>query len=111
MARGEVISTKRHPEGSKPGFMVEGATLETVTPFHTMLLMILRVDISCRSQHLPLKSNNGISGIIKYYSPSRKKIPFHSEDEVAIGIVHIELATGYGHNLFPYRKIERLRKN
>lgn len=31
-ARGEKISTKRRPEGSKPGFMVEGATLETVTP-------------------------------------------------------------------------------
>ena len=31
-ARGEVISTKRRPEGPKPGFMVEGATLETVTP-------------------------------------------------------------------------------
>ncbi|KAF2289537.1 hypothetical protein GH714_036978 [Hevea brasiliensis] len=31
-ARGEVISTKRQPEGPKPGFMVEGAQLETVTP-------------------------------------------------------------------------------
>uniref|UniRef100_A0A7N0UB85 60S ribosomal protein L21 n=1 Tax=Kalanchoe fedtschenkoi TaxID=63787 RepID=A0A7N0UB85_KALFE len=31
-ARGEVISTKRQPEGPKPGFMVEGATLETFTP-------------------------------------------------------------------------------
>ncbi|XP_054799926.1 60S ribosomal protein L21-2-like [Prosopis cineraria] len=31
-ARGEVISTKRQPVGPKPGFMVEGATLETVTP-------------------------------------------------------------------------------
>ncbi|OVA19812.1 Ribosomal protein L21e [Macleaya cordata] len=31
-ARGERISTKRQPEGPKPGFMVEGATLETVTP-------------------------------------------------------------------------------
>lgn len=31
-ARGEVISTKRQPLGPKPGFMVEGATLETVTP-------------------------------------------------------------------------------
>ncbi|CAL9077842.1 unnamed protein product [Musa acuminata var. zebrina] len=31
-ARGVVISTKRQPEGPKPGFMVEGATLETVTP-------------------------------------------------------------------------------
>ncbi|CAD5176317.1 unnamed protein product [Musa acuminata subsp. malaccensis] len=31
-ACGEVISTKRQPEGPKPGFMVEGATLETVTP-------------------------------------------------------------------------------
>ncbi|CAN1144360.1 60S ribosomal protein L21-1 [Linum perenne] len=31
-ARGEVISTKRQPQGPKPGFMVEGATLETVTP-------------------------------------------------------------------------------
>lgn len=31
-AKGEVISTKRKPEGPKPGFMVEGATLETVTP-------------------------------------------------------------------------------
>lgn len=31
-ARGEIISTKRQPEGPKPGFMVEGATLETVTP-------------------------------------------------------------------------------
>jgi large subunit ribosomal protein L21e len=31
-ARGEVICTKRQPEGPKPGFMVEGATLETVTP-------------------------------------------------------------------------------
>ncbi|RVW26425.1 60S ribosomal protein L21-1 [Vitis vinifera] len=30
--RGEKISTKRQPEGPKPGFMVEGATLETVTP-------------------------------------------------------------------------------
>ncbi|KAI8026647.1 60S ribosomal protein L21-1 [Camellia lanceoleosa] len=29
---GEVISTKRQPEGPKPCFMVEGATLETVTP-------------------------------------------------------------------------------
>ncbi|XP_061991851.1 large ribosomal subunit protein eL21z/eL21y-like [Rosa rugosa] len=31
-ARGEVISTKRQPQGPKPGFMVEGASLETVTP-------------------------------------------------------------------------------
>ncbi|KAB1213468.1 60S ribosomal protein L21-1 [Morella rubra] len=31
-AKGEVITTKRQPEGPKPGFMVEGATLETVTP-------------------------------------------------------------------------------
>ncbi|KAL0927275.1 hypothetical protein M5K25_001438 [Dendrobium thyrsiflorum] len=31
-ARGETISTKRQPEGPKPGFMLEGATLETVTP-------------------------------------------------------------------------------
>jgi len=32
-ARGEPpISTKRQPEGPKPGFMVEGAVLETVTP-------------------------------------------------------------------------------
>jgi large subunit ribosomal protein L21e len=31
-ARGEVISTKRQPLGPKPGFMVEGATIETVTP-------------------------------------------------------------------------------
>lgn len=31
-ACGKVISTKRQPEGPKPGFMVEGATLETVTP-------------------------------------------------------------------------------
>ncbi|TYH54190.1 hypothetical protein ES332_D09G151300v1 [Gossypium tomentosum] len=31
-AKGEVISTKRQPEGPKPGFMVEGAMLETVTP-------------------------------------------------------------------------------
>ena len=29
---GETINTKRQPEGPKPGFMVEGATLETVTP-------------------------------------------------------------------------------
>lgn len=31
-ARGEVISTKRQPAGPKPGFMVEGTTIETVTP-------------------------------------------------------------------------------
>ncbi|CAJ1971681.1 unnamed protein product [Sphenostylis stenocarpa] len=31
-ANGVKISTKRQPEGPKPGFMVEGATLETVTP-------------------------------------------------------------------------------
>ncbi|KAH7512355.1 hypothetical protein FEM48_Zijuj12G0081900 [Ziziphus jujuba var. spinosa] len=31
-ARGEVISTKRQPEGPKPGFKVEGVKLETVTP-------------------------------------------------------------------------------
>ncbi|KAG9457729.1 hypothetical protein H6P81_002237 [Aristolochia fimbriata] len=31
-AEGKVISTKRQPVGPKPGFMVEGATLETVTP-------------------------------------------------------------------------------
>ncbi|KAK2990681.1 hypothetical protein RJ640_029356 [Escallonia rubra] len=31
-ARGEVISTKRQPGAPKPGFMVECATLETVTP-------------------------------------------------------------------------------
>ncbi|KAK9117196.1 hypothetical protein Sjap_016143 [Stephania japonica] len=31
-ARGEKISTKRQPEGPKPGFMVEGTTIETVTP-------------------------------------------------------------------------------
>jgi hypothetical protein len=37
-AKGEVISTKRQSEGTKPGFMVEGATLET-----TILSMILRV--------------------------------------------------------------------
>ncbi|KAE9463994.1 hypothetical protein C3L33_04091, partial [Rhododendron williamsianum] len=41
--RGEIISTKRQPEGPKPGFMVEGATLETVTPNRMMLSMILRV--------------------------------------------------------------------
>ncbi|KAL0732560.1 hypothetical protein Bca4012_008769 [Brassica carinata] len=31
-ARGETVSTKRQPKGPKPGFMVEGMTLETVTP-------------------------------------------------------------------------------
>lgn len=31
-ARGQTITTKRQPKGPKPGFMVEGATLETVTP-------------------------------------------------------------------------------
>ena len=31
-ACGEIISTKRQPEGPKPGFIVEGATLDTVTP-------------------------------------------------------------------------------
>ncbi|XLS96423.1 hypothetical protein HN51_039158, partial [Arachis hypogaea] len=31
-ANGQKIITKRQPEGPKPGFMVEGATLETVTP-------------------------------------------------------------------------------
>ncbi|WZZ11383.1 hypothetical protein YC2023_097304 [Brassica napus] len=31
-AKGETISTKRQPKGPKPGFMVEGMTLETVTP-------------------------------------------------------------------------------
>ncbi|KAG5567602.1 hypothetical protein RHGRI_002967 [Rhododendron griersonianum] len=41
--RGEIISTKKQPEGPKPGFMVEGATLETVTPNRIMLSMILRV--------------------------------------------------------------------
>ncbi|XP_062104912.1 large ribosomal subunit protein eL21x/eL21w-like [Humulus lupulus] len=30
--KGEAISTKRQPEAPKPGFMVEGAQLETVTP-------------------------------------------------------------------------------
>ncbi|GLJ47104.1 hypothetical protein SUGI_0994710 [Cryptomeria japonica] len=29
---GKIISTKRQPEGPKPGFIVECATLETVTP-------------------------------------------------------------------------------
>lgn len=29
---GKIISTRRQPEGPKPGFMVGGATLETVTP-------------------------------------------------------------------------------
>ncbi|CAA0812690.1 60S ribosomal protein L21-1 [Striga hermonthica] len=28
---GKIISTKRQPEDPKPGFMVEGATIETVT--------------------------------------------------------------------------------
>ncbi|KAJ6961971.1 xyloglucan endotransglycosylase/hydrolase precursor XTH-27 [Populus alba x Populus x berolinensis] len=31
-ACGEKISTKRQPQGPKPGFMLEGATIETVTP-------------------------------------------------------------------------------
>lgn len=31
-AKGVVISTKRQPLGPKPGFMVEGTTLEIVTP-------------------------------------------------------------------------------
>ncbi|KAG6405410.1 hypothetical protein SASPL_132999 [Salvia splendens] len=31
-AQGKIISTKRQAEGPKPGFMVGGATLETVTP-------------------------------------------------------------------------------
>lgn len=31
-ACGKRISTKRQPAGPKPGFMVEGTTLETVTP-------------------------------------------------------------------------------
>ncbi|KAL1569337.1 Large ribosomal subunit protein eL21x/eL21w, variant 2 [Salvia divinorum] len=31
-AQGKIISTKRQPEGPKPGFMVGGAILETVTP-------------------------------------------------------------------------------
>ncbi|KAL6531138.1 60S ribosomal protein L21A [Orobanche minor] len=31
-AQGIIISTKRQPAGPKPGFMVEGATIETVTP-------------------------------------------------------------------------------
>ena len=31
-AKGEKISTKRQPDEPKPGFIMEGATLETVTP-------------------------------------------------------------------------------
>ncbi|CAA3021022.1 60S ribosomal L21-1 [Olea europaea subsp. europaea] len=31
-ARGEIINTKRQSRGPKPGFMLEGATLETATP-------------------------------------------------------------------------------
>uniref|UniRef100_A0A0A0K848 Uncharacterized protein n=1 Tax=Cucumis sativus TaxID=3659 RepID=A0A0A0K848_CUCSA len=31
-AKGATIYTKRQPEGPKPGFMVEGALMETVTP-------------------------------------------------------------------------------
>lgn len=31
-ACGKIISTKRQPAGPKPGFLVEGTTLETVTP-------------------------------------------------------------------------------
>jgi large subunit ribosomal protein L21e len=31
-AKCETISTKRQPKGPKPCFMVEGMTLETVTP-------------------------------------------------------------------------------
>ena len=30
--KGVVISTKRQPKGPKPGFMVEGAVMEAVTP-------------------------------------------------------------------------------
>ena len=30
-AKGEIICTKRQPEGPKPGFMVEGALMETMT--------------------------------------------------------------------------------
>ena len=37
-AKGKVINTKRQLEGPKPGFVVEGVTLET-----TMLSMILKV--------------------------------------------------------------------
>ncbi|CAA3016725.1 60S ribosomal L21-1-like, partial [Olea europaea subsp. europaea] len=29
---GVVISTKKQPKGSKPGFMPESATVETITP-------------------------------------------------------------------------------
>ncbi|RVW34525.1 Two-component response regulator ORR21 [Vitis vinifera] len=53
--RGEKISTKRQPEGPKPGFMVEGATLETVTPIpydvavscYATLILAYGVMISC----------------------------------------------------------------
>ena len=31
-AKGVKISTKRQPAGPKPGFLVEGTTIETVTP-------------------------------------------------------------------------------
>ncbi|KAH9615693.1 hypothetical protein KSS87_021088 [Heliosperma pusillum] len=31
-AKGVKINSKRQPEGPKPGFLVEGTTIETVTP-------------------------------------------------------------------------------
>ncbi|GFP82220.1 60S ribosomal protein l21-1 [Phtheirospermum japonicum] len=49
--QGKIISTKRQPEGPKPGFMVEGTTIETVTPlkpslrYHMMWSTISRVVI------------------------------------------------------------------
>jgi hypothetical protein len=45
-AKGEVISTKRKPEGPKPGFMVEGAIHWKQYSNHTMLFLISREDTS-----------------------------------------------------------------
>ncbi|KAK3219889.1 hypothetical protein Dsin_013859 [Dipteronia sinensis] len=64
MARDVVISTKRQPEGPEPGFKVEGATLETVTPFLTMLLMILREVIRDEECLTKNKGKPQISSII-----------------------------------------------
>ncbi|KAL5823800.1 hypothetical protein ACOSQ4_021700 [Xanthoceras sorbifolium] len=52
-ARGEKISTKRQPEGPKPGLMLEGATLETVTPIpYDVGNKIIRKRIHVRVEHV-----------------------------------------------------------
>ncbi|KAH0866523.1 hypothetical protein HID58_083734 [Brassica napus] len=80
-ARGETISTKRQPKGPKPGFMVEGMTLETVTP--------IPYDVGIRANDSISNQNIDNNNIVKERRSKPKKTSKKKKKPASSSIVNV----------------------